>query len=1080
MFAPKIQICGQIQATYSIKTINLLENRMPTTYLFKCDVFPKQFMLLLIVAYVIFCSSTSPILAEPDSSVAPWPPTDHKFTSSSEWYKQVQAASQLNPNSFLTQVKKVRIVIESNGFDNISTRRVVEQQLRAAGVVTDPGAAIQLRLSIIKDERHLEFTRTTTDQWGSSYETTIVDEDITQLFLVARLEASARVLRGKEYCHVIATPLIKHRHQLTSSGLSDEEVVTALKQFISSVFKNPSNHLAIVSASTNEKHPGQTEKMIDHLYDSYIKSRHNDVQGMSLGLATITDFGAITASYDIPDNSLRQIWDNLEFSTLPNNLETTLKSMWQWGLSQGWYGTNVRGAPVVHQRIEALENVADGHAYYGLVSIVTIEEPNCLFEIEGQFFRVPAFLYDNFSSGIVFKKTKKSKYIENLLAQEQNKLLKLLESNRATNVTQTELAAALERYVRSQMYVEEAGHMRLFVEVPDTVISNFVNRAVALIDKYNIPLGARAGWISGNGENKMLNLRKIYASSISEDKGRSLFIVTDKPAYLKRESARKEIRKLIGEIANIDPLFCNALNLIKLVISWNYKELPGHYAARLTRERPKGSKPLVGEYLISARDYIFDSTTPSAETPSQLRLDMKYELQEGWQLIVGMYDIGNGQVAQRAFWYKDWPEGWDTYKSNFKKKRLNMKKKNPIIHVLAPLTEVPENLAMVQLHVTTTQKIADELLSTSAERISEVREARQKLLARGGGLIYDAELNITWLQDANYAWTKSRKSEMSWGKALAWAENLNYYDTVRGVTYDDWRLPTTTQPDPSCSKQSASWNSGWHGYGCIGSEMGHLYNVAAISVNSPGPFKNITSSFYWSGTETKKSLARRKDSGGNAVVWSFEFVNGYQKDVLGSQTRHGGGQSGNVWLVRDGDVAAVSKSQKVNQSDSKPVTNHPLVNTIPANKHDSRKSSPQNSQGRSIEHKHNWFTKVGTAGDWTHTHIVGINLERFSGTHSHPGNSGYGKPANNKLQKLLKNITKPAKGSKPKELANTRTVKQTDGSHKRHVYSSKVSRCFHRSDCVELKNISPDDRIDFPSREEATQEGAIPCDKCNS
>ena len=36
--------------------------------------------------------------------------------------------------------------------------------------------------------------------------------------------------------------------------------------------------------------------------------------------------------------------------------------------------------------------------------------------------------------------------------------------------------------------------------------------------------------------------------------------------------------------------------------------------------------------------------------------------------------------------------------------------------------------------------------------------ACSELIDRGGGLIYDTELNITWLQDANYAFTSGGPS----------------------------------------------------------------------------------------------------------------------------------------------------------------------------------------------------------------------------------------------------------------------------------------------------------------------------------
>jgi len=75
--------------------------------------------------------------------------------------------------------------------------------------------------------------------------------------------------------------------------------------------------------------------------------------------------------------------------------------------------------------------------------------------------------------------------------------------------------------------------------------------------------------------------------------------------------------------------------------------------------------------------------------------------------------------------------------------------------------------------------------------------AQATLIDRGGGLIYDDVLNITWLRDANYAatqFTNSGGSEgdadglMTWDAATAWADGLSYYDSVRDVTYTDWRL----------------------------------------------------------------------------------------------------------------------------------------------------------------------------------------------------------------------------------------------------------------------------------------------------
>jgi hypothetical protein len=129
--------------------------------------------------------------------------------------------------------------------------------------------------------------------------------------------------------------------------------------------------------------------------------------------------------------------------------------------------------------------------------------------------------------------------------------------------------------------------------------------------------------------------------------------------------------------------------------------------------------------------------------------------------------------------------------------------------------------------------------------------ARATLWDRGGGLIYDDDLNITWLQDANYATTSEYNNfsylvyglrMMTWYQANTWAEELSYYDSVRNFTWDDWRLPTT----PS---------TGWV-YSNQG-EMGHLYYDELKltpshfpEVQEASPFINLQSYIYWSGTES--------------------------------------------------------------------------------------------------------------------------------------------------------------------------------------------------------------------------------------
>ncbi len=65
------------------------------------------------------------------------------------------------------------------------------------------------------------------------------------------------------------------------------------------------------------------------------------------------------------------------------------------------------------------------------------------------------------------------------------------------------------------------------------------------------------------------------------------------------------------------------------------------------------------------------------------------------------------------------------------------------------------------------------------------------LIDRGNGLLYDSVLNVTWLQDANYAHTSGyagadSTEAMNWATAKTWASDLVYGG------YSDWRLASDT------------------------------------------------------------------------------------------------------------------------------------------------------------------------------------------------------------------------------------------------------------------------------------------------
>lgn len=194
--------------------------------------------------------------------------------------------------------------------------------------------------------------------------------------------------------------------------------------------------------------------------------------------------------------------------------------------------------------------------------------------------------------------------------------------------------------------------------------------------------------------------------------------------------------------------------------------------------------------------------------------------------------------------------------------------------------------------------------------------AHAALHDRGGGLIYDDVLNITWLQDANYAKTSGYDDDglMTWEKAMAWAANLSYYDSVRNVTYSDWRLPRVNPINGIAFNFNLSTTGATdRGYnisapgstyaGYSGSEMAYMYynnlgnkgyyapigivHQAVYGLTNTGPFTNLKSYVYWSGLEYAP---------GTVLAWLFYTLDGAQLPQYLTDVNF-------AWAVRPGDVA---------------------------------------------------------------------------------------------------------------------------------------------------------------------------------
>jgi len=179
---------------------------------------------------------------------------------------------------------------------------------------------------------------------------------------------------------------------------------------------------------------------------------------------------------------------------------------------------------------------------------------------------------------------------------------------------------------------------------------------------------------------------------------------------------------------------------------------------------------------------------------------------------------------------------------------------------------------------------------------------------RGGGLVYDDVLEITWLQDANHSAAdvcipgdSCPDGLMTWYSANAWASGLEYYDSVRGVIWDDWRLPSAYNQDGSGP------DSGWN---ISSSEMGHMYynNLGGTCGGTCGgggfpgatftdgygntvSFQDLQQNGYWASPkfDHEEYMA--------TYAWYFYFTTGYQHYGTPGATLY-------AWAVRDGDVGA--------------------------------------------------------------------------------------------------------------------------------------------------------------------------------
>jgi PEP-CTERM motif-containing protein len=202
------------------------------------------------------------------------------------------------------------------------------------------------------------------------------------------------------------------------------------------------------------------------------------------------------------------------------------------------------------------------------------------------------------------------------------------------------------------------------------------------------------------------------------------------------------------------------------------------------------------------------------------------------------------------------------------------------------------------------------LLLAMVINVAVAINSNAELINRGGGLIYDSVLDITWLQDVNYAQTSGYDTNglMSWYEATSWVDGLEYFDPVRGAVWNDWRLPGVV--DVPCVLGAAGVSNNFYNIS-TNSEMGYMYyntlgNLGYQSIdgsspqegwglNNIGPFINLGGSWthYWSNTHVDQS--QWGESSGS--YWTFNFSRGAQIAFDVADNWIG------AWAVRNGDVA---------------------------------------------------------------------------------------------------------------------------------------------------------------------------------
>ena len=198
--------------------------------------------------------------------------------------------------------------------------------------------------------------------------------------------------------------------------------------------------------------------------------------------------------------------------------------------------------------------------------------------------------------------------------------------------------------------------------------------------------------------------------------------------------------------------------------------------------------------------------------------------------------------------------------------------------------------------------------------------AQATLVDRGGGMLYDTVLDVTWLADANYARTSGYDADgrMTLAAARQWVDNLAYGG------FSDWRLPSIGRVGAEGLNIFSYDGTTDVGYNITSprSELSYMYyvNLGLVGEYNPdgthrddwgvfgngtlngvdgnsygerdvGPVRNLNAFIYWSGSTVLPT---------SSAVFTLHTS-------IGIQGLNGPNGLNYAWAVRSGDVLPVAE-----------------------------------------------------------------------------------------------------------------------------------------------------------------------------